>query len=379
MIVVAPGPLKGALTPAEAARAITAGLRLVLPPGSDIRNVPVADGGEGTTDALVAAAGGRRRAVEVLDPIGRPVRAALGELPGHAAVVELAQASGYERLLPGERDPEGATTFGTGQMIRAALDMGARTIIVGLGGSATTDGGLGLARALGVRALDDDGRELTGGGADMARVRRLDMSGRDPRLSGVTLRVACDVDTLFFGPDGAAEVFGPQKGADPAAVARLDAGLRSLAGVIGRETGVDLQTRPGSGAAGGAAGALAAMFGAELLPGAPLILDAVGLAGHLEGAALCITGEGRLDRTSLAGKAPAAVARMSAAAAVPCVALCGAVALGPRELRDAGFTAAFAIGRRPRAMPDALAAAERDLARCAAGVGAMWLAARGDS
>lgn len=374
MILVAPGPFKGALSPAEAARAIAAGLRLVLP-GVVVRSVPVADGGEGTADALVASAGGRRRPVDVTDPLGRPVRASLGELPGHTAVVELAQASGYERLADGERDPERATTRGTGQLIRAALDMGATTILVGLGGSATTDGGLGLAIALGARAFDAHGAELAGTGADMARVARLELSGLDPRLATATIRVACDVDTPFHGPGGAARVFGPQKGAGPEAVARLDAGLAHLAGVVRRQTGVDLQALPGSGAAGGAAGALAALLGAELVPGAPLVLDHLGMAGHLEGASLCITGEGSLDATSLAGKAPAALAAMCAARGVPCVALCGAVALGPRALAEAGFTAAFPIGHEPRRLPDALAAAEADLARAAASLGRLWRAA----
>ncbi|MFP5450128.1 MAG: glycerate kinase, partial [Thermoleophilia bacterium] len=304
MIVVAPGAFKGALAPAGAARAIAAGLRLVLP-GAEVRQAPVADGGEGTVDALVASARGRRRSVEVFDPLRRPVRAAIGELPGHVAVVELAQASGYERLAPGERDPEATSTYGTGQMMRAALDLGARTILVGLGGSATTDGGLGLVIALGARALDADGHELAGTGADMERVTRVDLSGLDPRLADVTVRVACDVANPFHGPDGAAHVFGPQKGADPAAVARLDAGLRRLAGVIHEASGVDVQGIAGAGAAGGAAGALAALLGAELVPGAPLVLEAVGLGEHLADAGLCITGEGSLDATTLVGKAPA--------------------------------------------------------------------------
>lgn len=376
MIVVAPGAFKGALSPAEAARAIAAGLRPAVP-GVEVRAVPVADGGEGTVDALVASARGRRRSVQTLDPLGRPVTAALGELPGHTAVVELAQASGYERLTPDERDPEAAGTFGTGLVMRAALDIGASTILVGLGGSATTDGGLGLAVALGARALDADGRELEGVGADMARVARLDLEGLDRRLAGVTIRVACDVANPFHGPDGAAHVFGPQKGAGPAAVARLDAGLERLAGVVREATGVDLQALPGSGAAGGAAGALAALLGAELVPGAPLVLEAVGMAGHLDGARLCVTGEGALDTTSLGGKAPAAVAGMCAQRGVPCVALCGSVALGPRALAEAGFTAAFPIGQVPRALPDALAATEADLARMAVSVGRLWGASPG--
>lgn len=367
-VVVAPAPFKGALPAAQAARAIAAGLRLV-DLGAKIRLVPVADGGEGTLDALVAAARGRRRVVTAGDPLGRPVVAAIGELPGHVAVVELALASGYERLTPGERDPEATSTHGTGELIRAALDLGARRIIVGLGGSATTDGGLGLARALGVVARDAGGAVLDGRGADMARVASLDLSGRDPRLDDVVIQVACDVANPFHGPDGAACVYGPQKGASPEAVARLDAGLAHLAGVIRQATGVDLQALPGAGAAGGAAGALAALLGAELTPGAPLVLDAVGFDRHLDGADLCITGEGRLDATSLEGKAPATVAAACAPAGVPCVALCGGVALGPGAVRRAGFAAAIAIGRGVTSLDEALASAEVDLAAAAAAVG----------
>lgn len=374
-IVVAPAPFKGALAAAAAARAVGAGVRLALP-DCEIRAAPVADGGEGTMDALVAAAAGRRRPVRVADPLGREVDAAIGELPGGVAVVELAQASGYERLADGERDPEAAGTWGTGELIRAALDLGARRIVVGLGGSATTDGGLGLARALGVRALDDDGNALDGRGADMARVARLDLSGRDPRIAETEIRVACDVDNPFHGPEGAARVFGPQKGADPAAVARLDAGLARLAGVVRAATGVDLQALPGAGAAGGAAGALAALLGARLEPGAPMVLEAMGFAERLEGAALCITGEGRLDATTSAGKAPVAVAAACGAAGIPCVALCGALDLGPAAVRGLGFAAALAIGRRPRALPDALAVTERDLAAAAAAVIGVWAAGR---
>jgi glycerate kinase len=314
----------------------------------------VADGGEGTLDALVAAAGGRRRPVRVSDPLGRPVEAAIGELPGGLAVVELAQASGYELLRPQERDPEATGTWGTGELIRAALDLGARRIIVGLGGSATTDGGLGLARALGIRALDADGAALEGRGADMARVATIDLSGRDPRLDDTAIQVACDVDNPFHGPRGAARVFGPQKGASPAAVERLDAGLARLAEVIARTTGRDLQ-------------------GAELTPGAPLVLDAVRLSERLEGAALCLTGEGRLDETSLAGKAPAAVAAACGAAGVPCVALCGEVGLGPGAIRRAGFAAALAVGRGVRPLEEALAATEADLAAAGAAVAGIWV------
>lgn len=374
-VVVAPAPFKGALPASSAARAIAAGVRLAIP-GAVTVALPVADGGEGTLEALVAATGGRRRGVTVADPLGRPVEAGLGELAGGVAVIELAQAAGYELLTDRERDPEATTTRGAGEMIRAALDLGLRRIIVGLGGSATTDGGLGLAAALGVRALDASGAELAGRGSDMARVAALDLSGRDPRLDDTAIQVACDVDNPFHGPRGAARVFGPQKGADPEAVERLDRGLANLAAVIREATGRDLQDLPGAGAAGGAAGGLAALLGAELTPGAPLVLDALGFAGRLEGADLCITGEGRLDDTSAGGKAPVAVAAACGAAGVPCVALCGAVALGPGAIRRLGFTAALAVGRAVRPLPDALAAAEEDLAAAGAAVAAIWGAGR---
>ncbi len=374
-VVVAPAPFKGALPASAAARAIAAGVRLVLP-GAETVVLPVADGGEGTMEALVAATGGRRRTARVADPLGRPADAGLGELAGGVAVVELAQASGYERLTDRERDPEATSTRGTGELIRAALDLGVRRIIVGLGGSATTDGGLGLAAALGVRALDADGRVLEGRGSDLARVASLDLSGRDPRIDDTAIQVACDVDNPFHGPDGAACVFGPQKGATPEGVARLDRGLANLAGVVRATTGIDLQALPGAGAAGGAAGGLAALLGAELTPGAPLVLDALGFPGRLVGAGLCITGEGRLDETSGGGKAPLAVAAACAAAGVPCVALCGEVALGPGAVRRMGFAAALAIGRAIRPLPDALEATEADLAAAAAAAAGLWATGR---
>lgn len=374
-VVVAPAPFKGALPASAAARAIAAGVRLVLP-GADVVALPVADGGEGTMEALVAATGGRRRGARVSDPLGRTVDAGLGELAGGVAVVELAQASGYERLTDRERDPEATSTRGTGELILAALDLGARRIIVGLGGSATTDGGLGLAAALGIRALDAEGRVLEGRGSDLARVASLDLSGRDPRIDDTAIQVACDVDNPFHGPDGAAHVFGPQKGASPEGVERLDRGLANLADVVRAATGIDLQALPGAGAAGGAAGGLAALLGAELTPGAPLVLDALGFAGRLDGAGLCITGEGRLDETSGGGKAPLAVAAACATAGVPCVALCGEVALGPGAVRRMGFAAALAIGRAIRPLPDALEATEADLAAAGAAAAGLWASGR---
>lgn len=376
-VVVAPAAFKGALTAAAAARALAAGLQLVAT-GVEIRVVPVADGGEGTLDALVAARDGRRRATSVADPLGRRLGATIGELPGHTCVIELAQASGYERLAPAERDPERTSTYGTGEQVRMALDLGAERIILGLGGSATNDGGMGLARALGIRFLDSAGLDLPGTGADLERVAAIDMSGRDPRLDGLELLIACDVTNPFCGPQGAAYVFGPQKGADPAAVTRLDAGLAHFAEVLARTTGVDVRDLPGAGAAGGAAGGLLALIGGRLTAGAPLILDAAGLDAQLVGAELCITGEGRLDSQSMSGKAVTAVAEAAGRAGVPCVAVCGSLDLLPGMVRRAGFAAAFPINRELLAEPDALETTETNLAAMGAMIGGLWRAARGD-
>lgn len=372
-VVVATAAFKGALSAAAASRAVAAGVRLAAT-GVETRVVPVADGGEGTLEALVAAARGRRRGWVVDDPLGRPVEAAIGELPGHVAVVELAQASGYERLLPGERDPERTSTAGTGQQIRAALDIGATRIIVGLGGSATNDGGMGLARALGARFLDAAGTELAGTGADLVRVATVDLSDLDPRIAGTELVVACDVTNPLTGPDGAAAVFGPQKGADPAMVGRLDEGLRAYARAVTAATGVEVLDVPGLGAAGGAAAGLVALLGARLEPGARMVLDAAGLPAALAGAALCITGEGRLDEQSMRGKAPAAVAEACAAAGVPCVAVCGELALLPGMVRRMGLAAAFPINRSLRPEPDALAETETNLAAMGAAIAGLFTA-----
>ena len=226
-VVVAPAAFKGALSAAGAAGAIAAGVRLAVA-GVETRIVPVADGGEGTLDALVAARQGRLRGVVVADPLGRATSAELGLLRDGTVVVELARASGYERLTDMERDPEATSTFGTGQLIRAALDFAPNRIIVSVGGSATNDGGLGLARALGARLLDRTGAALDGVGADLARVAQIDLTGLDPRLADVPIDVACDVRNPFHGPDGAAHVFGPQKGADAATVDRLETDLRAI-------------------------------------------------------------------------------------------------------------------------------------------------------
>ena len=373
-VVVAPAPFKSALGPADAAAAIASGVRLA---GHEAIEVPVADGGEGTMEALVAAAGGRVVQAPARDPLGRPITAAFGLLPDGTAVVELAQASGYERLADTERDPEATSTLGTGDLIRAALDEGATRIVVGVGGSATTDGGMGIAITLGARMLDAHGTDLAGTGADLARVASIDLSGLDPRLAHVSIEVACDVASPLVGEEGAAHVFGPQKGASPEAVLRLDAGLVNLAAVLSAQGLPGIAHMARAGAAGGAAGGMAAMLGADLIDGGALVIHAAGLVAALRGADLCITGEGRLDAQTLTGKAPAAVAAACVAAGVPCVGLFGQVDVSPEVARDMGFVSSITIGRTARGLPHALAATADDLTATSAMVVAEWPPVRG--
>jgi glycerate kinase len=373
-VVVAPAPFKSALGPAAAATAIAIGVRQA---GHEAIEVPVADGGEGTMDALVAAAGGRVVQASARDPLGRLITAAFGVLPDGTAVVELAQASGYERLADTERDPEATSTLGTGDLMRAALDEGATRIVVGVGGSATTDGGMGIAIALGARMFDAHGTALAGTGADLARVASIDLSGLDPRVAHVPIEVACDVASPLVGAEGAAHVFGPQKGASPEAVLRLDAGLVNLAAVLSAQGLPAIAHMTRAGAAGGAAGGLAAMLGADLIDGGALVIRAVGLVTALQGADLCITGEGRLDAQTRTGKAPAAVAAACASVGVPCVGLFGQVDVSPEVARDMGFVSSITIGRTARALSDALAATADDLTAASAVLVAEWPPVRG--
>ncbi|MFC4691859.1 glycerate kinase [Geodermatophilus arenarius] len=349
-IVVAPDSFKGTLTAAEAADAVARGLARVHP-DAEVLARPVADGGEGTVAAAVRA-GYRPVTTTVGGPDGRPVRATFA-VDGTTAVVELAAAAGLGLLA--EPAPTTATTRGVGELLLAALDAGARRVVLGLGGSATTDAGAGLLQALGVRLLDADGRDVPPGGAGLAHLARIDAGARDPRLHGLEVRVATDVDNPLTGPSGAAAVYGPQKGATPEQVAQLDAALARFAAVVRRDLGIDLEGRPAMGAAGGTAAGVAAVLTCSVGSGAELVADLVGLDDALAGADLAVTGEGSLDAQSLRGKAPAVVAARARRAGVPCVGLAGRVALGPDELAAAGFAAAHALTE-----------AEPDVARCLA-------------
>jgi glycerate kinase len=337
-IVIAPDSFKGSLDADGAARAIAAGLRRVVP-GADLVLRPVSDGGEGTVAAALRA-GSAVRTVQVSGPDGRPVRAEFA-VDGGTAVIELATAAGIGLL---ERPaPLTATTRGVGELISAALDAGVTRIVLGIGGSATTDGGAGMLQALGIRLLDGDGHEVAPGGAALARLDRIDAHGLDDRIAGVEVVVASDVDNPLTGPQGAAAVFGPQKGATPDDVVALDAALTHYAAVLARDVGPDVTVLRGAGGAGGTAAGAVAALGARIVSGAALVCELIGLDEALSGADLAVTGEGSLDEQTLHGKAPAEVAARAARAGVPCLGLAGRVLLDAARLSAAGFTGAHAL------------------------------------
>ncbi|MER5939912.1 glycerate kinase [Streptomyces sp. NPDC001928] len=356
-MLIAADKFKGSLTAVQVAERVTAGLRRVVP-GVEVEAMPVADGGDGTVDAAVAA-GFERREVRVAGPLGHEVSAAFA-LRGDTAVVEMAEASGLQRLPAGVFAPLTASTYGSGELLRAALDAGARTIVFGVGGSATTDGGAGMLTALGARFLDADGEPVAPGGGGLADLATADLSGLDPRLTSVDLVLASDVDNPLTGPKGAPAVYGPQKGASPDDVRTLDGALAHFAKVLEESVGAKAAAHaaaPGAGAAGGI-GYGALLLGARFRPGIEVMLDVLGFAPALERADLVITGEGSLDEQTLHGKAPAGVAAAARAARKEVVAVCGRLALAPEALGRAGIR---------RAYP--LTDVEPDVAKCIAEAG----------
>lgn len=340
-VLVAADKFKGSLTAAEVAGRVVAGLRRVVP-DVVVEALPVADGGDGTVDAALAA-GFERLEARVAGPLGEPLTAAFA-VRGDTAVVEMAEASGLRRLPEGARAPLTASTYGSGELLRAALDAGARTIVFGVGGSATTDGGAGMLTALGARLLDGDGKPVAPGGGALADLARADLSGLDPRLASVDLVLAGDVDNPLTGPQGAAAVYGPQKGASPADVTLLDGALAHYVTVLAATVprAADLATFPGAGAAGGL-GYAALLLGARFRPGIEVVLDTLGFAAALDRADLVITGEGSLDEQTLHGKAPAGVAAAARAAGKEVVAVCGRLTLTPTALHTAGIARAYPL------------------------------------
>lgn len=356
-MLVAADKFKGSLTAVQVAERVTAGLRRVVP-GLEVEALPVADGGDGTVAAAVAA-GFERRVVRVSGPLGDEVTAAFALREG-TAVVEMAEASGLQRLPEGVFAPLTASTYGSGELLKAALDAGARTIVFGVGGSATTDGGAGMLAALGARFLDASGEPVPPGGGGLASLASADLSGLDPRLTEVELVLASDVDNPLTGPKGAPAVYGPQKGASPEDVATLDAALAHFAEVLGAAVGpraAEFAEAPGAGAAGGI-GYGAMLVGARFRPGIEVMLDVLGFAPALERATLVITGEGSLDEQTLHGKAPAGVAAAARAADKEVVAVCGRLALAPEVLGRAGIRRAYPLTE-----------VEPDVAKCIAEAG----------
>jgi glycerate kinase len=363
-IVVAPNAFKGSLTALEAAEAIGEGVR-ALAPEAEVTRLPIADGGDGTVEALVAATGGERRRLRVRGPLGDPVEAEYGLIDsGKTAVIEMAKAAGLALLSRERRDPRVTTTYGVGELLRHADNQGARHYVVGIGGSATNDGGAGMAQALGYHLLDASAQELPPGGLALKNLSRIDSGGVHGNWSEAVVEVACDVTNPLTGPSGASVVYGPQKGATPEMVAELDAALKHFAQVIRRDLGVDVETIPGAGAAGGLGAGLVAFAGAKLRPGAEIVLAALNFDSRLQGADLVITGEGRLDaQTARFGKGPAAVARHARNAGIPVIAIGGSVA-DDAELRHI-FDGVEAAISEPCSLEQALAHARDSLVRAA--------------
>jgi glycerate kinase len=339
-VVLAPDKFKGSLTAAEVAEALAAGMRDVQP-GLETIMLPVADGGDGTVAAALSA-GYDKIIVAAVGPTGEPVRAPYA-LSGVRAVVELAAVVGLSMLPGGQLDPLGSSTYGLGLVIADAIRHGATTIVLGLGGSASTDGGAGMLQAMDARLLDAAGHDLELGGGSLAELDHVDLAPLHATLGSVEIIIASDVDNPLLGPNGAAAVFGPQKGAGPEDVHRLEHGLQHWSKIVSEATGRDDAERPGAGAAGGTGFAALALLNAEIRPGIQLILDLIDFDSRVVGADLVITGEGSLDEQSLAGKAPIGVAQAAARAGVPVVAVAGRLQLSRQRLQEAGISVGYAL------------------------------------
>lgn len=353
-IVIAPDSYKESLTAQEAAEAMKAGFREIFPAAAYVL-VPVADGGEGTVDAVTAATGGRRVTVTAQGPLGEPVEAFYGLTgDGATAVIEMAAADGLALVPPKCRNPLHTSSVGTGQLIRAALDAGARKLLLGIGGSATNDGGAGMLQALGARLLDAQGMDIAPTGEGLGRLASIDLSGLDARLRETVIDVACDVDNPLCGPRGASAVFGPQKGATPEMVELLDANLRRFAAIARRDADADMENVPGAGAAGGMGGALHAFLRGRLRPGVDIVTEVVGLEELLRDADLVVTGEGRIDGQTAHGKTPVGVARVAKRHGRPVVAIGGCLRQDVDAVFAHGIDAVTDAVYRPCSVDEAL-------------------------
>ena len=364
-VVIAPDSFKGSCSSVEAARAIARGVRAAFGTRAEVLELPMADGGEGTLDALVAAWGGEVARVPTSDALGRPREGRVGygrtADGGLRAIIEAADANGLPAVSDLPLQPLDADSHGVGELILAALDAGTDELLLCIGGSATSDGGAGMLRALGARLLDAQGRDVAGGARGLLDVQQVDLRGIDPRAARVTWRIACDVDNPLTGPRGAAAVFGPQKGADARQVAEIERGLGCFSELLAAAVGTDapqLRQQRGIGAAGGLALGLTTLFGAQLVPGARLVSGAIGLREALAAATLVFAGEGRLDAQSLDGKVVSRVLAEAAPGAAVIV-LAGSIGLSPEETRAAGISAAFSIAQGPATLEEMSADATR--------------------
>ncbi|MCY7755854.1 glycerate kinase [Bacillus haynesii] len=371
-IVIAPDSFKESMTSLEAARSIEKGFKAVLSDAEYV-NIPVADGGEGTVQALVDATGGDIVHQTVTGPLGKPVKAAYGLLgDGKTAVIEMAEASGLHLVPPGQRNPLLTTTRGTGELILDATEKGVSTIIIGLGGSATNDGGAGMAAALGAKFLNRDGEEIENGGGALAEIAKIDVSGLNPKLKHIQFEAACDVDNPLTGPRGASAVFGPQKGANSEMTALLDQNLKHYAAAVKAELGCEIDSIPGAGAAGGLGAGLCAFLNAELKSGVDIVLDTLSFSERIKGADLVITGEGKIDGQTVSGKTPAGVAKRARSENIPVIAFAGSLGEGCELVYDIGISALFSIVPGISSLENALADGSSNLTRCARNVAAVW-------
>ena len=362
-VVIAPDKFKGCLSAPEVARSMARGVYAACPE-AEIDLIPMADGGEGTVEALVVATSGTFHEAIVTGPLGEPVRARFGVLnDGTTAVIEMATASGLVLVPFDRRDPRITSTRGTGELVRHALDLNCSRIILGIGGSATNDGGAGFAQALGVRLLDNEDNELPPGGLALSQLARIDAGKIDPRLAACRIQVACDVDNRLSGPSGASAIYGPQKGATLAMIKELDRALAHLARIIERDLGPKVAEIPGGGAAGGLGAGLVGFAGGSLTPGVELVIAAVRLEAHMRQADLCLTGEGAIDASSAYGKTAVGVSRVARKLGIPCLALAGMIGEGAEAVLAEGIDAYVSIAPGPGPFEAAITHAEVRLER----------------
>ncbi|MCF3097143.1 glycerate kinase [Aeromonas australiensis] len=371
-IVIAPDSFKESLSAMAVADAIEAGFKQVLPNATYVK-LPMADGGEGTVQSLVDATGGRILPVEVTAPLSNKVQGFVGLLgDSECAVIEMAAASGIHLVAPEQRNPLLTSSFGTGELILAALEMGVKHLILGIGGSATNDGGAGMIQALGGKLLKADGSAIELGGAGLRELATIDLSGLDPRLSELVIEVACDVNNPLCGPKGASAVFGPQKGATPEMVVELDAHLAHYADCIEQALGCRVKDIPGAGAAGGMGAALVDLLGAKLKPGIQIVIEALKLAEEVADADLVITGEGRIDSQTIHGKTPIGVARCAKQFGKPVIGISGCLTDDCDVVHEHGLDAVFAVVNRAMSLPEALASASTNIQLTARNVAALY-------